>query len=352
MLKVAILGGSGYTGIELLRILSRHKSVKVEAVTSRQYKGRDVTEIFPSLRGFYDGLKFMEPADFSGIDAGFFFCAMPHGSSMEAVPGLLKNGNRVVDLSADFRIKQEKVYEEWYGAEHKAKGLLKDAVYGLPELYREKIKDAALVANPGCYPTGAILALAPLIKQGVIAAGSIVIDSKSGVSGAGRTPALETSFAEVTEGFRAYKVASHRHTPEMEEILGDICGKAVTVTFTPHLLPVERGILSTVYAGIKKPAKTPIKTPTKTNDLIESFSSFYRDEPFVRICPAGTLPNIRDVRGSNFCDIGLVKDERAGRVIAISAIDNLTKGASGQAVQNMNIMCGFNETEALDVPPL
>ncbi|MBI5560671.1 MAG: N-acetyl-gamma-glutamyl-phosphate reductase [Deltaproteobacteria bacterium] len=346
MLKVAILGGSGYTGLELLRILARHKGVEVGSVTSRQYSGKRIPEVFPCLRGYYDNLKFTEPSGFPGMDAELFFLSLPHGASQEVAPKLLKGGKRIVDLSADFRLKDPRVYEKWYGR-HKSKGLLKYAVYGLPELFREEIKTASLVANPGCYPTSALLALAPFFNgdlRGVIDAGSIIIDSKSGVSGAGRAPTLETSFVEISEGFRAYKVASHRHTPEMEEVLKGLSGKNITLTFTPHLLPVARGILTTVYAGIKKPVKTAA--------LLKYYKDYYRGEPFVRVCGDGTLPDIRFVRGSNYCDIGLEVDERTKRVIIISAIDNLVKGASGQAVQNMNIMSGFDEQEALNAPPV
>ena len=343
MLKVAILGGSGYTGLELLRILSRHKGVEVGSVTSRQHSGKYVMEVFPQLKGYYDGLKFVDPSVFFSIDAELFFCALPHGSSMEVAPPLMKKGKRIVDLSADFRIKDIKVYEKWYG-KHKSKELLKKAVYGLPELYREKIKNASLVANPGCYPTGAILSLAPLVKSGVIDTGSIIIDSKSGVSGAGRTPSLDTSFVEVEQGFKAYKVASHRHTPEMEEILGDIAKREINVTFTPHLLPVARGILTTAYATLKK--------PLLTRELLKLYAAYYKNEPFIRVCKEETFPNIKDVRGSNYLSVGLKADKRTKRVVIISAIDNLVKGASGQAVQNMNIMCGFDEKEALDAVPL
>ncbi len=343
MLKVAILGASGYTGLELLKILSRHDEAEVVAVTSRKYTGKPVTGVFPSLRGFYDGLCFTDHAGGAVDDAVLVFCCLPHGASMEAVPRLLGDGKRVVDLSADYRLRDADLYEKWY-KEHTSKELLSEAVYGLPEFYRDAIRDSRLVANPGCYPTGALLALAPLVKHGLIDTGSIIIDSKSGVSGAGRTPSVGTSFVEVSEGFKAYKVGEHRHTPEIEEVLGDLAAGDVSVTFTPHLLPVSRGILSTIYADLKEDLSAP--------EPLHLYSEFYRDEPFVRICPEDTLPNINQVKGSNYCDIWLKVDNRTGRVIIISVIDNLVKGASGQAVQNMNIMFGLPEETGLDLPPL
>ena len=346
ILKVAILGGSGYTGLELLRILSVHPGVKVVNVTSRQHKGGSVEDAFPFLRGHYGGLKFTDPEEFSTINSDVAFCALPHGASQEVVPHLLKSGIRVVDLSADFRLRDERVYNKWYEA-HKAPELLKKAVYGLPELYRSAIKKATLVANPGCYPTSAILALAPLAKKGLISGGgrtpgSIIIDSKSGASGAGRQAAYETSFVEVYGAFKAYKVGSHRHTPEIEQELGAGGGKPASVTFTPHLLPVSRGILTTAYAALSKGLDTE-----KIHGL---YSRFYAKEPFVRVLPPGKFPDISQVRASNYCDIGVWADRKKKQAIIVSAIDNLVKGASGQAVQNMNIICGFKEDTALNTP--
>lgn len=344
MIKTAILGGSGYTGLELLRILQNHPKAEVLAVTSRQYKGCKLEEVFPSLHGF-SKLKFEDPAKFSALPhVDLIFSCLPHHASMEIVPRLLKNGKRVIDLSADFRLKSAKTYEAWYG-KHIAKNLLKKAVYGLPELHRSKIKGAELVANPGCYPTGAILGLSPAIDAGIIDINSIIIDSKSGVSGAGRGASLDTSFAEVNEGFKAYKVGEHRHTPEIEQELSVLAGKAVKVTFTPHLLPVNRGILSTVYVSLQNKGISYEK-------IFDIYKKFYSDDFFIRILPEDMLPNISHVKGSNFCDIGLKIDKRTGRLIIITAIDNLVKGASGQAVQNMNIMFGLPETTGLLLPPL
>lgn len=346
MIKAAIIGGSGYTGLELLRLLVAHGSVTVIAVTSRTYNGTPVDKVEPSLKGFYDGLSFSDPKGIEDTEADVYFSCLPHGASMEMVAKLIKTGKVVIDLSADFRLKDVATYEKWY-CDHKAKELIEGAVYGLPELYRSEIKDAKLIANPGCYPTGAALATAPLVKGKAVDMASIIIDSKSGTSGAGRTASIETSFVEVADGFKAYNVGIHRHTPEIEQTLGELSGpqhKDVEITFTPHLLPVSRGILSTVYLKLKDKEQT-------TEDLLAIYKDFYKSEPFVRVLDAGEFPNIADVRGSNYCDIGLRADDRGG-VVVISAIDNLVKGASGQAIQNMNIVFGFNEDEGLTSPPI
>ncbi len=343
MTSVAIFGASGYTGMELLRILAVHPEVEVTYASSRRHKGTSVAEVFPAIAGYYDKLTMSDPEGFADIEADLVFCALPHGASQDVVPSLLKKGRMVIDLSADFRLKDAKVYNAWYG-EHKASSLLKDAAYGLPELFRASIKGARFVANPGCYPTGAALALAPLAKKGMIEQGSIIIDSKSGVSGAGRGASVEHLFAEVSGGFKAYKVGSHRHTPEIEQTLSEVAGGQVSVTFTPHLLPVSRGILTTAYAGIKGGCASA--------ELHKLYADFYADEPFVRVLAPGKFPDISHVRGSNFCDIGVWCDEKKKRAVVISAIDNLVKGASGQAVQNMNIMAGFAEDAGLRTPPM
>jgi N-acetyl-gamma-glutamyl-phosphate reductase len=266
------------------------------------------------------------------------FLALPHGVAMEAVPLFLKAGSKVVDLSADFRLRDVKLYEQWY-KEHSAPDLIKKAVYGLPELYRDNIKTAELVANPGCYPTGVILGLAPVLKEGWIDLNSIIVDSKSGVSGAGREPRIELLFCEISEGLKAYKISRHRHMPEMEQELGQLAGRDVKVSFVPHLIPINRGILNTIYAGFKK--------RVSTSDLIDLYKEFYRGEEFVRIYKVGTFPTVSSVRGSNYCDIGLTLDDRTERIIIVSAIDNLVKGAAGQAIQNMNLMCGLSENTGL-----
>lgn len=339
MIKVAILGGSGYTGLELLKLIYSHPNAEVIEFSSRQYEGVNITEVFPSLIGYYDTLKFKAPADISDTEAEIVFACLPHGASMEIVPHFLEKKKRIIDLSADYRLRDPLVYEQWY-AEHKTKNLLADAVYGLPELHRADILSASIIANPGCYPTSAILGLAPVMKKGnVIKSDSIIIDAKSGVSGAGRTATLENSFVELYSGFKAYNVGEHRHTPEIEQELGLLAAKDIEVTFTSHLLPVARGILSTIYATLE--------SPLKLTELHDIYNAFYADEPYVRILPQGKFPDIKFVQNSNYCDIGLWVDEKKNRVTIISAIDNLLKGASGQAVQNMNIMCSFDETDGL-----
>jgi N-acetyl-gamma-glutamyl-phosphate reductase len=262
---------------------------------------------------------------------------------MEVVPGLLAAGKKVVDLSADYRLRDAAVYEAWYQP-HTSPELLAEAVYGLPELYREQARGARLVANPGCYPTSVALALAPLLKNALVDPASLIIDSKSGASGAGRSAKVDSLYCEVNEGFKAYGVGKHRHTPEIEQTLSDLAGSPVTVNFTPHLLPVNRGILSTCYANLKGRADTA--------ELVAIFAEHYRRESFVRVHPQGSLPNVAFVRGSNYCDLGVVADPRTNRVIVVSAIDNLVKGAAGQAVQNMNLMLGLDEDAGLRVVPL
>ena len=342
MLKVGIIGASGYTGVELARILSTHPEVELTVATSRQYAGKPLAEVFPNLRKRVDLVcENLGPEEL--VDrADFFFAAVPHKTAMDLVPILLNAGKKVVDLSADFRIRDAAVYEEWYQP-HSSIECIEEAVYGLPELYRDQVKNARLIANPGCYPTSIILGLAPLLREGLIDPAHLIIDSKSGTSGAGRSANVGTLFCEVTDGFRAYKVGGqHRHIPEIEQELTVLAGQPVTISFTPHLLPISRGILSTMYA----PLCNEISATTET-EIQELYESTYTDEPFVRVCPAGSFPATQHVRGSNCCDIGIKVDVRTGRIIIVSAIDNVAKGASGQAVQNMNLMNGFDETCAL-----
>lgn len=343
MLKVAVVGASGYTGVELLRLLVGHPEIDICCVTSRQHEGQPISQAFPSLTGFCDLV--CESLDVAAIAerADLVFTALPHKSAMEVIPDFLSAGCKVVDLSADYRLTDQAVYEQWY-QEHSSPELLQEAVYGLPELFRSEIGDARLVANPGCYPTSVALGLAPLLKNDLIDPTTLIVDSKSGASGAGRSAKQGSLYCEVNEGFKAYGVASHRHTPEIEQTLSRLAGAAVQVNFTPHLLPINRGILSTMYASLR--------TSQSTTELIELYRQTYADESFVRVMPGGGLPDVAFVRGTNFCDIGLVSDERTGRVIVVSAIDNLVKGAAGQAVQNMNLLCGFNETLGLGVVPL
>jgi N-acetyl-gamma-glutamyl-phosphate reductase len=339
MIKAAICGGSGYTGCELLRILSGHPYVEITAVTSERSAGRAVTDLYPHLYK-YTGLVF-EPMRNETLfrKAGLFFMALPHGKSQEAVDFFFKKGKKVIDLSADYRLKDAGVYEAWYKTPHMFKGTLKKAVYGLPEIWRKAIKKASLVANPGCYPTGALLGLYPLSKQNLIVEGSIVIDSKSGASGAGRKSDVSFSFCEVNESFRPYGIGTHRHTPEIEQGLSEISGKAVAVDFTPHLLPIDRGILTTIYIKTKK--------KPEPNVLHSIYKKAYAKEPFIRVLDEGKYPNVKNVRGTNYCEVGLFLNKRTDTVIIVTAIDNLVKGASGEAVQNMNIMMGFDEKTAL-----
>jgi len=343
-LRVAIVGASGYTGVELLRIMKLHPAVEVTVVTSRQNQGTPVEELFPSLHGYAD-LKFTAP-DVGEIcqSAEIVFTAVPHQTAMAVVPGFLEAGLKVIDLSADFRIREQAVYEKWY-QEHSAPELLNEAVYGLPELYREKIADTRLAANPGCYPTSTILPLAPLLNKGMVLPENIIVDSKSGTSGAGRGAAVATLFCEVNEGFKAYKVGNHRHTPEIEQELSAAAGRGIRINFTPHLVPMNRGILSTIYCRLSDPVTT-------TETVQRALEEFYENAPFVRILPSGQFPNVSSVRGSNYCDIGVSADSRTGTLILVSVIDNLVKGASGQAVQNMNIMCGLPQTTALETGAL
>jgi len=343
MIRIGIIGASGYTGAELARIIYGHPEAVLTVATSRQYAGKPLSEVFPNLKG---------KADITCVDAevedlleqaDLFFTAVPHQTAMAIVPHLIEAGKKVVDLSADFRIHDAGVYEQWYQA-HTATQYLEQAVYGLPELHREQIRKSRLVANPGCYPTSIILGTAPLLKKGLIEPDTLIADSKSGTSGAGRAAQTGTLFCEVADGFRAYKVGEHRHTPEIEQEISLLCGKAVTISFTPHLVPMSRGILSTVYAKTVK--------PLDREEIHQIYADFYKDEPFVRLCAPGAYPATQFVRGSNFCDIGFKYDSRTGRIVILSAIDNLVKGAAGQAVQNMNLVCGFPEEAGLTGVPL
>jgi N-acetyl-gamma-glutamyl-phosphate reductase len=339
MIRVGVYGASGYTGQELLRHLLFHPEVAVAAITSRRYAGAPLADVYPVFQGLTD-LTYMDasPDEFSRL-ADIIFLALPHGVSMAVAPAFLEAGKKVIDLSADFRLRNNEDYERWYG-KHAAPAWLAKAVYGIPELYRDSIRKAGLVANPGCYPTSVILGLAPLLRAGWIDTASIIVDAKSAVSGAGREPQVASLFCEVNEGFKAYKVGGqHRHIPEMEQELSVLAGGGIRISFTPHLLPVNRGILSTIYGNLLRD-----ETPEALTDL---YRRHYRDEPFVRICKPGAFPNISSVCGSNRCDIGVTVDQRTKRVIILSAIDNLIKGAAGQAIQNMNLMCGFSEDTGL-----
>ncbi len=332
--RVAILGGSGYTAVELIKILLRHSGAEIAAVTSRQ--DEHIADLHPSLLGRLD-LR-CEPFDPDALRAkgvAVAFGCLPHGTSMESIPPLLDRGIRVIDLSADYRLRDATVYKQWYKESHHDAKNLAHAVYGLPELNGNKIRNANLIANPGCYPQTAILGLAPLVSTRLIELNGIVIDSKSGVSGAGRTPKLTTLFPECNESVSAYAVGTHRHTPEIEQILGDIAGAPVSVIFTPHLMPMDRGILSTMYV-------TPTR-PVAEQELVDLYRDYFADKPFVRV--RTNSPATKDTSGTNFLDV-CVKAVR-GKVLVLAAEDNLVRGASGVAVQNFNHMFGFDECTAL-----
>lgn len=336
-LRVAVLGATGYTGVELLRILVQHPRAKLTVVTSQQFAGKRISDVYPSLAGKCELLLEELSVDQVAARSELAFAALPHKTSMEVVAGLVERGKRVIDLSADFRLRDPDVYRHWYSP-HQAPHLLKKAVYGLTELHRRPVTKARLVAIPGCYPTGAVLGLAPLFAKGMVR-GTVLIDAKSGVTGAGRSSAVELSFSEVNENFKAYHVGVHRHTPEIEQELSRIAKQSVLVLFAPHLVPMSRGILSTMYVELKR--------PLAEEKLSQLYQTFYRRDPFIRILPCGSFPETKEVRGSNDCAIGFRYDPRVGRLVVITALDNLVKGAAGQAVQNMNLMFGWPEVEGL-----
>ncbi len=339
MINVGIVGATGYAGEELIDIILRHPEVRITNISAKVEKPQGISDIFPKFKGRINLICGSPDIKKIAGSSDLVFLALPHTVSMEIVPQFLKAGKKVIDLSADYRLKDAKIYEKFYNSKHKDKLNLSEAVYGLPEIYRNKIKTARLIANPGCYPTGIILALAPLVAFDLVDAGSIIIDAKSGVTGAGRKLAEGFLFSELNEDFKAYKVNAHQHSPEINQELSKLAGKKISVTFVPHLLPLNRGILSTVYVKKTQNAKGKIQ------NLTALYKKFYKKEPFVRIRDEGDFPRLKDVLRTNFCDIG-VKDS-AESVIIIAAIDNLLKGASGQAVQNMNIMYKFPEYTAL-----
>ncbi len=340
MVKVGVLGATGYAGAELVRLLCSHKYAEITMLASKTYAGQKMSDVFTSLRGICDIVLEEADADKAAAKCDVVFTALPHGVSHEVIKELHSKGLKVIDLSGDFRYNDIKVYEEWYGVEHACPELLNESVYGLCELHREEIKKATLIGNPGCYTTCSILGLAPLVAAGVVETNNIIIDAKSGVSGAGRGLALQTHFVECTETMKAYKVATHRHTSEIEQELSLLAGEEIVLSFTPHLVPMKRGILVTEYANLKKPY-------TK-EELLNMYKEFYKDEKFVRILD--TLPEVKNITGSNYVDIGLSVDTRLNRVIVVATIDNLVKGAAGQALQNMNLLFGLSEYEGLNMP--
>ncbi|WP_298727852.1 N-acetyl-gamma-glutamyl-phosphate reductase [uncultured Ferrovibrio sp.] len=337
-IRVAILGASGYTGAELLRVLLRHPRVRIVALTADRKAGEGIEAVFPQFIGLgLPKLVTIKEVDWSGVDA--VFCALPHGTTQEVIAGLPEH-LKIVDLSADFRLRDTAEYAKWYGHEHRAPKLQEEAVYGLTEVYRSAVAKARLVANPGCYPTSAQLPLIPLLAADQIDPDDIVIDAKSGVSGAGRALKEGSLYCEVAEGIHAYGVASHRHGPEIEQILSEAVGRQIAISFTPHLMPMNRGMLSSIYVRMRP--------GVSADDLRASLVERYKDEPFVQIVPQGVSPQTRHVRGTNSCHIGVFADRVKGRAMLFSVIDNLMKGASGQAIQNFNVMFGLPETTGLD----
>lgn len=338
MIRAGIVGATGYTGAELIRLLLTHKNVEITALTSRQYKDQIFSDIYPCFRQVAD-IK-IDEYNLENIakSCDVVFTALPHQVPMGIIPGLLERGLKVIDLSADFRFNSKSLYEDFY-CEHLAPELIEKSVYGLCEINTDAIRNASLIGNPGCYPTCSLLGILPFIKNGFASPDDIIIDAKSGASGAGRGLSLANHFCELDEGFRAYKVAAHRHRPEIEEKIFSFSGKKSFISFTPHLIPLVRGMLATIYLK----AENGINESDIRNSLVD----FYKDSSFVRILPADQMPDIKHVAGSNYCDINFKYDKNSNRIIVVSVIDNLVKGASGQAVQNMNIMFGLDEKEGL-----
>jgi len=335
-INVGVVGGTGYTGVELLRLLVQHPSVRLHVITSRSEAGQRVADIYPNLRGRVD-LAFSAPDIGELCQCDVVFFATPNGIAMESAPTLVEAGVKVIDLAADFRLKDPAVWQKWYGMPHKCPDLLAEAVYGLPEINREQIRSARVIANPGCYPTAVQLGFLPLVEKGLVDTGRLVADAKSGVSGAGRHARVDVLFSEAADSFKAYGVAGHRHLPEISQGLEGIAGGRVGLTFVPHLVPMIRGIHATLYATLKDP----------DGDLQALYEQRYANEPFVDVMPAGSHPETRSVRGANLCRIALHRPQGGDTVVVLSVIDNLVKGAAGQAVQNMNLMFGLPETAGL-----
>jgi N-acetyl-gamma-glutamyl-phosphate reductase len=348
--KVAIIGASGYSGEELVRLVLHHPQAELVAVTSRQYAGRTVAQVFPKFASLAAArtLRFTEPdAPTIASAAGVVFLALPHGVAAEFAVPLLERGGRVIDLSADFRLRSAAVYEEFYGHPHPAPDLLERAVYGLPEVYRESIRDARLLASPGCYPTSILLPVLPLLRARVVRPEGIIADSLSGVSGAGRKAELDYLFCECNESVRPYGLPKHRHLSEIEEQCSLAAGQRVVIQFTPHLVPVNRGILTTLYLGPAVPALGAEAALALAAKVAAVYAEAYANEPFVRLLEGKALPDTKNVVGTNTLEIAWRVDPRTGRLIVMSAVDNVVKGAGGQALQSLNLMCGFSETEGL-----
>lgn len=340
-IKVGVVGATGYAGAELCRLVLGHPQAELAAISSVSFEGQALSEVYPAYYHMCDMTCGTQAEVLEKSDV--IFAALPHGLSQELASECMAAGKVFIDLGADFRLESEELYTQWYGGTFADKALHEQAVYGLPELFREKIRGKRLIANPGCYTTAVPLALAPALEKGLIRPDGIIADCKSGVTGAGRKPTQGNHYPELNEGFTAYKMASHRHTPEMEQTLSHVAGQEIKLTFVPHLLPVNRGILATCYAKL---------TPGVTMDqLWEAYEACYAGEYFIRLLPRGQAANIKNVRCTNFCDISLFADERTGTFVAISAIDNMVKGAAGQAIQNMNLAFGIEETAGLKLVP-
>ena len=335
-LKVGIIGGSGYTGIELLRLLHQHSGAEVHAITSRALQGKKLYEVFPNMHGMSD-LSYLLPDDEKLFECDVVFFATPHGVAMNSAGLFLERNIKVIDLGADFRITDSAIWSEWYNMEHTQESLLNEAVYGQPEIKRSAIKDARLIANPGCYPTAVILALKPLLENNLIDPSNIIADCKSGASGAGRNANQATLLCEITESFKPYGVSGHRHFPEIKQELESISGGAIVLTFTPHLVPMSRGIEATIYTDLID----------SDADILSCYEKAYENEEFVKILPEGVYPETRSVKSSNYCQISIQYVEHSNKLVIMSVIDNLGKGAAGQAIQNMNLMFGLDEKEGL-----
>lgn len=339
--KIGIIGATGYAGAELLRLLQNHPYAEVVAISSVSYKGQSMDEVYPNFAEICEDILVDEDTAIEKSDV--IFASLPHGLSEPIAKKCFEKNALFIDLGADFRLENEDDYNEWYGLNYKEKALHDEAVYCIPELHRERVNNTKIIGNPGCYPTSIALGIAPIIKANKADLSTIIIDSKSGVTGAGRGLSQTTHYPDCNEAFAPYKIASHRHTPEIEQTISELANENVKVTFVPHLLPVNRGIVSTIYVDLKE---------KQTIDEIHSlYTDFYKDEKFVRVLNKGAVSTLKNIKFSNYCDISLHLDERTNRLIIVSAIDNMVKGAAGQAIQNMNIACGFNEAEGLNLIP-
>lgn len=342
MIKAGVIGATGYVGTELIRLLKKHKDVEITHITSRSYDGQKYDDIYENYRDVFQlectNMEVSEIAE----EVDVLFLALPHGIASKQIDKSILDKTKIIDMGADYRLSDVDVYEKWYNTDHGSVDVLEEAVYGMPEMYREEIKNARIVANPGCYPTSSILSVLPLVKEGLIDLDTLVIDAKSGVTGAGRSVNLPTHFTECNESFKAYSIASHRHTPEIEEQLSKSSktGEEILLNFTPHLVPMNRGILTTSYAKLKE--------KKSYEEIKEVYNKYFGEEYFVRLTKENIFPETKWVKGSNFCDIGIKIDERTGRIIVVGAIDNMIKGSAGQAIQNMNIMFGLDEKEGLE----